>query len=68
MQGPRVSLAKSDLVHAGTVLNFTIEFIETKEIKASLFKELLDYGRLKGLGQWRNAGNGSFEVISVKEV
>ena len=70
-QGPRVALAKSEMVKAGWELEFTIKIVEhngTKQSKAideEMVKEMLAYGELKGLLQWRNGGYGSFtyEVV-----
>jgi len=62
MQGPRVSLAASEKVNLPVVLAFTIEILENgKDVSWELVRELLDYGRFKGLGQWRNGSWGRFE-------
>lgn len=59
MQGPRVGLARSEELPAGTTL--TAEFHVLKpEINESLLRELLDYGEYQGLGQWRSGSWGSF--------
>lgn len=57
-QGERVSLANSETIPAGTTLEFTIECLVDSDIDA--VKEWLDYGKLRGLGQWRNSGKGKF--------
>ncbi len=59
-QGPRVSLAKSDIVDAGLTMDFSVKVLKHKELTEELIEKLLDYGALKGLGQWRNASWGSF--------
>lgn len=60
MQGDRVALATSEVVPAGT----TFEVEITSLCDAAPFRKLivsaLDYGALKGLGQWRNSGKGRF--------
>lgn len=61
MQGPRVSLAKSDYVNAGTTFEVSIILLSHKEITWKVIEELLDYGQLKGLGQYRNGGYGRFK-------
>lgn len=72
-QGPRVSLAKSERIDDWE-LTFTIKVLENKKTAKSValtmdvVKEILSYGELKGLLQWRNAGYGSFEIVSMKEV
>lgn len=73
-QGPRVTLARSLIVPAGTMLEFDVQILEDtmmwgKQLSPAqkenltdiaLLREWLDYGALKGLGQWRNSGKGRF--------
>lgn len=74
-QGERVALARSDTYPAGTRLVFTVNFLASelkgrggKSLPAEdLLREWLDYGALKGLGQWRSAGWGSFTYTLKKE-
>ncbi len=68
-QGPRVALAQSLTVDAGIAFNITIRLLDHKELSWSLIELLLDYGELKGLGQWRNGGYGTFswEDITPKK-
>jgi hypothetical protein len=66
MKGERVSLAKSDIINAGTMFDFKINLLELKgdnKVTEKIIKELLAHGKLLGLGQWRNSGAGSFEVV-----
>lgn len=58
-QGERVSLANSETIPAGTTLEFTIECLVDSDMAA--VREWLDYGKLRGLGQWRNSGKGKFQ-------
>ena len=58
-QGERVALANSETAPAGTTIEFEIQCL-TKEMY-DLAYELLDYGKLRGIGQWRNSGKGRFE-------
>ena len=65
-QGPRVALADSETVPAGTVFEFEVKIMEpTKKKGVSSLEdcliEWLEYGELRGLGQWRNSGKGKFE-------
>lgn len=62
-QGERIALANSDTVPAGTTCEFTIQLLD--EAHEKYVMEWLDYGELKGMGQWRNSGKGKFtyEVI-----
>ena len=66
MQGPRISLARSDYVNAGLELTFEIILLDHKEIKPDIIKELLKYGELSGLGQFRNGGYGRFSILEIK--
>lgn len=57
-QGERVALAHSEAVPAGTTIEATITCLQDGQMDA--VREWLDYGRLRGMGQWRNSGKGSF--------
>lgn len=65
--GPRVTLAGSERIMAPSYIYATVELVPHKELDLDLIQQLLDYGRLKGLGQWRNASYGSFTWIEAKE-
>lgn len=58
MQGERVALAHSETVRAGSYIEFTVQCL--KDDLEPLVREWLDYGKLRGLGQWRNSGKGRF--------
>lgn len=59
MQGPRVTLARSDYVSAGATLEFDIHVIgNEKEITPHLVESLFDYSEYCGLGQFRNGSYG----------
>lgn len=62
--GERVALSISESIPAGSTLEFEIGYM-TDTMK-DLIMECLDYGQLRGLGQWRNSGKGRFqyEIIS----
>jgi len=66
MQGPRVTLARSETVAAGTRLRFTIDVLDGSPISREMVKQMLDMGQRRGLGQWRNAGNGRFTWKELK--
>lgn len=66
MQGPRVSLVRSDTVSAGVSIEFDIKMLAHKDLNAKLLGFLLDFGEFKGLGQWRNGGFGRF-TYSITE-
>lgn len=57
MQGPRVALAHSETVPAGSWMEFTINMLD--DSLEGIVRECLDYGRLRGLGQWRNSSKGT---------
>ena len=58
-QGERVALAHSEEAPAGTTIEFTVKCLIDGDL--DLVREWLDYGALKGMGQWRNSGRGRFE-------
>jgi hypothetical protein len=58
MQGERVSIAKSETVPEGSTLEFEIILLDSK--LEDMVVECLNYGELRGLGQWRNSGKGVF--------
>jgi hypothetical protein len=61
-QGPRTSLAKSEVIYAGRQLRFIVIILPHKEITAEVVYKLLGVGMLMGLGQNRGAGFGQFWV------
>jgi hypothetical protein len=70
-QGPRVSLARSELIEAGAKIECIIECVQTAKftLTADLLRDLLDYGSKAGMGQWRNSGQyGQFSYILTELV
>lgn len=63
-QGERVALAHSETVPAGATVEFTIVIL--KDDMETAIREWLDYGRLRGIGQWRNSGKGRFEWEEIE--
>ena len=61
MQGERVSLANSEEIPAGSSITFEIKLLDPS--LESVVIEWLDYGALRGLGQWRNSGKGRFAYV-----
>lgn len=57
-QGERVALSMSEEVPAGATLTFDVVCLSDEHVAA--VREWLDYGALRGLGQWRNSGKGRF--------
>lgn len=78
-QGPRVTLACSEIVNPGRVIGYTMEFLpyikvgtgrEAKALDVDHFVEIVSgYGKFKGRGQWRNGGNGrmTIKITALKE-
>ena len=58
-QGERVSLANSEEIPAGASIEVSFQFYNKEH--RDLIVECLDYGKLRGIGQWRNSGKGRFE-------
>lgn len=58
MQGERVALAMSEEIKAGATIVVTFSYYLDSQEK--LIREWLDYGQLRGIGQWRNSGKGRF--------
>lgn len=54
--GERVALANSETAPAGTTIEIEIQAM-TKDM-LDLARECLDYGKYRGIGQWRNSGKG----------
>ena len=66
-QGERVALASSETVPEGSSMTFEIKCLLDSHVPAVL--EALNYGQLRGFGQWRNSGKGRFhyELLEKKE-
>lgn len=73
MQGPRVSLSKSEKINEGWCCECTIRVLDNEgtakssKVTVDMIKEILDYGSLNGLLQWRNAGYGAFTFEILEE-
>ena len=59
-RGPRIALARSEEMPIGTTVSFIIEVLDGSKIVDEILRYILDYGFYIGIGQWRNAGHGSF--------
>lgn len=66
-QGERTALANSETIPAGSWCDITILMLNGSD--EDYVREWLDYGALKGIGQWRNSGKGKFtwEELPVDE-
>lgn len=63
-QGERVSLACSEEIPAGAFIEFEILMLNEKAHEKAV-REWLNYGKLSGLGQWRNSGKGRFAWVEL---
>jgi hypothetical protein len=57
-QGPRVSLCRSETIPPGSTIEFEVQVL-SKDLLAYV-QAWFGYGKLRGLGQWRNSGKGRF--------
>lgn len=64
-QGERVALSISESIKAGATVQFSVKCLSDEHEAA--VREWLDYGELRGIGQWRNSGKGRFVWEEVKE-
>ncbi len=66
MRGERICLARSEVIDAGSSIVFTVGWLESKSTKGTqritedAITWALNYGALKGFGQWRGGGWGRF--------
>lgn len=59
-KGERIALAASETAPAGSWIEFAVQCMNNH--LGAAVEEWLDYGQLRGLGQWRNSGKGRFTV------
>lgn len=64
-QGPRVALARSEMLPAGTWFECELKVLG-EVVSEDLLRDLLGYGNFKGMGQWRNGGFGRFDFELTK--
>lgn len=57
-QGERIALATSETIPAGSTIDITIVCLS--DAYENTVYEWLNYGRWRGIGQWRNASYGRF--------
>lgn len=60
-KGERIALATSETVPVGTVIECEIRWLH--EALKGCILEALKYGKMKGIGQWRNSGKGRFDWV-----
>lgn len=59
MQGECIALANSEVCPQGTTCEFDVLCMVDEDV--DMLREWLEYGKYKGIGQWRNSGKGRFE-------
>jgi hypothetical protein len=64
MQGPRVTLVRSDVINPGHKYVLEIQKLDGSKVTDKALESILSYGEQVGLLQWRNGGYGRFKVIS----
>ena len=60
-----MALARSDTAPVGSWIEFELWIMGA--VPKTLLTEWFDYGALRGLGQWRNAGYGTFTYEMAKQ-
>jgi hypothetical protein len=64
MQGPRVTLVRSDVINPGHKYVLEIQKLDGSKVTDKALESILSYGEQVGLLQWRNGGYGRFKVVS----
>jgi len=64
-QGERIALARSETIPAGSSIEFEVALLDPKLFEQ--VNEWLEYGAMRGLGQWRNGSYGRFAWEIVGE-
>ena len=64
-QGERVALASSEEIPAGASIEFTVTCLDDGH--AAAVREWMEYGFLRGIGQWRNSGKGRFTFEEIAD-
>lgn len=64
-QGEITAISVSEQLEAGCKIKFDIEYL-SDELHDPII-EWLNYGRLRGIGQWRNSGAGRFKYKVLEE-
>lgn len=63
-QGERIALANSEAIPAGAECELSILLFDDSLVDAVI--EWLDFGKYRGMGQWRNSGKGRFEYEIIE--
>jgi hypothetical protein len=71
-QGPRVTLASSEMVNAPSYIEFYVTVLplaegEKHKLDEQTLKSFFSYGMYSGAGQWRSGGYGRFDATVTKQ-
>lgn len=66
MQGPRVTLARSDFLNAGSTMEFDIHLLKNKDISEDTLKSWFEYAQYQGFGQFRNGSYGRATIETLE--
>ena len=66
-KGDRIAIASSEVAPAGSTIQFKVTSLSKEVIGRKLLEEWLNYGCLRGLCGWRNAGYGQFTWEEVSQ-
>ena len=61
--GERIALANSEELPAGTSCDFKLNTLIDEPAFQKAIVEWFQYGRFRGIGQWRNSGKGRFGCV-----
>lgn len=64
-QGPRVTVARSDVVDAGATMDIKVGVVKGR-VDAEKLDSLFEYGEILGLGQWRTGSYGRFTTTRLE--
>jgi hypothetical protein len=66
-EGPMSCIATSEIINAGVSFDVWIGLLPHGEVQWGVVEQLLEYGQIKGLGQFRGGGFGRFAFDLVSQ-
>lgn len=67
-QGPRIAVVRSDVILAGSKINFELHVMKQSRLTPRILQMILSYGMYQGLGQWRSGSWGRFQVNEFQKI
>jgi hypothetical protein len=67
MQGPRVSVRRSDFMEAGRSYTVWLDVLKGSKVTKEVLEAIIDFGKVRGIGQWRNGSYGRFDGKLIQE-